>query len=215
MLQAQPGQRFHRLVIIKQDAKLYHWLCQCDCGKVKSINGYKLANGHTRSCGCMRGESITKINKTHGFTVGGQSGTYVSWCRMKTRCDNPNMRDFKYWGGKGIKYPDKWKTFDGFLEDMGPCPYGHSIERRDNNKNYSKENCLWIPKENQSKNRSTNHLITYGGLTMTIEDWSRKTGINATTIHQRLKYGWSEEHAITVNAVHKPTQPTERLPEPD
>lgn len=74
---------------------------------------------------------------------------------MKQRCNNPNCDAYKNYGGRGITYPESWEKFKGFLEDMGIRPEGMTLDRIDNEKNYSKENCRWATDEQQSQNRRT------------------------------------------------------------
>ena len=77
---------------------------------------------------------------------------------MKARCDNPNSDYYYCYGGKGIEYSPEWSTFEGFLKDMGECPEEYSIERLDINKNYCKENCIWLPLKEQARNTSKTKL---------------------------------------------------------
>jgi len=84
--------------------------------------------------------------------------TYRAWGNMKTRCNNPNFNEFHRYGGRGISYCAEWESFQGFLKDMGMCPPGRSLDRKDNNKNYYKDNCRWATKAEQSHNTSTNIL---------------------------------------------------------
>jgi hypothetical protein len=76
---------------------------------------------------------------------------------MKTRCGNPNHNDYKHWGARGITYDPRWEDFNEFFADMGPSPgKGYTLERKDNNGNYCKDNCIWILKKLQNRNmRST------------------------------------------------------------
>lgn len=97
----------------------------------------------------------------HGMTA---TPTYKSWSCMKARCLNQNNRDFKNWGGRGISFCHKWENFEGFYEDMGEKPHGMTLERKDVNGHYSKENCVWADRTEQSRNR------TYTKLDMTLAE---------------------------------------------
>jgi len=84
---------------------------------------------------------------------------YYSWYSMKTRCGNPNHNDYKNWGGRGITYDPRWETFAEFFKDMGPSPgKGYCLERKDNDGNYCKENCIWGLKIHQTRNQRNTKL---------------------------------------------------------
>ena len=78
---------------------------------------------------------------------------------MRTRCLNPNVKEFKHYGGRGIKICERWNYFENFLADMGPRPEGYSIERLNVNGNYEPDNCVWIPLADQVKNRRPRQTI--------------------------------------------------------
>lgn len=126
------------------------WLAQCDCGKQKEVLLGNLLRGKSRSCGCLRGEESAKRLTTHGRA--GSAGAYKSWSHMKGRCLNKKDAAFNDYGGRGIKICERWMQFEQFLEDMGECPLGHSIERVDVNGHYEPSNCVWLPKRLQNRN---------------------------------------------------------------
>jgi len=132
---------------------------------------------------------------THGMT---RTPEYRSWLDMKARCFNPNHKNYLDYGGRGITVCDRWKnSFQNFLADMGSRPTAkHSLDRIDNNADYSPENCKWSTKAEQVNNRRSNHLITIGCVTLTIAQWAKKMGFSARVIHDRLKSGWSEYRAV-------------------
>ena len=121
--------------------------CVCACGTEKTVKHTHLVNGKTSSCGC----SWT----THGMS---RSNEYRVWDSMIRRCHSPSHYAFKDYGARGITVCDKWKNFEGFIEDMGFQPEGLSIERINNDLGYSKENCKWATVTEQARNRRSTKL---------------------------------------------------------
>lgn len=127
-------------------------------------------------------------NKLHGLS---NTKTYYAWQSMKKRCDNPNTKHFKRYGGRGITVCQRWlNSFESFLEDMGLCPEKMLLERVDNEKGYSSENCKWATMEEQQNNRSDNILVNYKGVTLSIAQWARKTGLSKRMLYFRFSAGW-------------------------
>ncbi len=202
------GKRFGRLVVIKRIAKKREktkYLCECDCGNKHVVAGSCLTNRQSRSCGCLKRQLIIKKNTTHGMT--GTSEHYI-WKAMKDRCGNEKNKCFKDYGGRGITVCARWlSSFENFYSDMGPKPSSnYSIDRKDNDGDYSPENCRWATKKEQTRNARSNHNITFNGHTHCIAEWAEKQGMNYQTLRQRIaKYGWSIERALTepVPTYHK------------
>lgn len=121
----------------------------------------------------------------------GRTPTVVSWSGMKQRCKNPKDPSSKRYGGRGISFDPRWEVFENFLSDMGERPKGTTLDRIDNDKDYSKENCRWATSTQQMNNTSKNVFMTYGDSTMTISQWSRKVNIPTNVIQWRIKKGWS------------------------
>ena len=116
----------------------------------------------------------------------------------KQRCYNPNCRDFKFYGGRGIKICDRWlESFDNFLADMGLRPEGLTLERLDVDGDYSKENCVWATRREQVGNRRGTLKLTVGGETKTLNEWATITGINYATLKARKqRLGYSDEDCL-------------------
>lgn len=129
-----------------------YWFCKCDCGNEVLVRGSSLVSGHTKSCGCLQKEKVTK----HGGWVGSkESPEYRSWLSMKSRCLNKKSPDYLRYGERGIKICKEWKfSFKNFIQDMGKRPsLEYSLDRIDNSGNYEKSNCRWATMKQQSNNR--------------------------------------------------------------
>lgn len=173
--------------------------CACDCGNICDVDKWQLFLGKTRSCGCLRIDVIT----THG--EGASHGKpnvpeFITWIALRSRCSNKNNTHYHRYGGRGITVCDRWlNSYENFLSDMGrkPSPQ-HSIDRIDNDKGYSPDNCRWATRAEQSRNRSSNHRIEFNGRNETILDWARLLGIRHVTLYGRLnRCKWSVEKAFT------------------
>ena len=117
----------------------------------------------------------------------GMSGTptYKSWKNMIRRCTRPNHINKKDYKDRGISVCDRWRSFINFYQDMGDRPPGYSLDRIDNNGNYTPKNCRWATKRQQDNNKRTNVFISHQGETLTLSQWSRKTGIHVRTLSNR------------------------------
>lgn len=198
------GRTFHNLTILRE-AREYNcrsgvvWICKCVCGKEKHILGTHLTqnNGnHTKSCGCLRGAYTTANKQTHGMT---KFPEYRVWDAIKQRCTNPNSSFYSLYGGRDITICDRWlKSFENFYEDMGPRPKDKdTIERKDNNRGYTPDNCIWADRTTQARNKNNNHYVEYGGITKTIAGWAENIHMNPATLLYRLTSGWSIARALT------------------
>lgn len=184
------GRQFGRWTVVADGVAKDWWLCRCICGNQREVRGAELRRGNSKSCGCGR--------RRHGHRPqGSPSPTYNSWQAMLGRCLNPSNASYDSHGGRGIEVCGRWKVFENFLQDMGNRPDSREIDRIDNDGNYGPENCRWATKKEQSRNRRSNTLITFKGITLVLTEWSERTGLKSTTISERLKRGWSIERALT------------------
>lgn len=136
------------------------------------------------------------FNETHGMS---KTPEYRSWMGMKDRCYNEKNKKHHRYGGRGISVCERWRnSFEDFLNDMGPKPSKDaSIDRIDNDKGYSPENCRWATQKEQQNNRGNNALLTCHGETLTISQWAMRSEVSEDTIFARKKLGWTDEDAIS------------------
>lgn len=144
----------------------------------------------------MSDHSIPHPNTKHGMR---HDPVYAVWHSMNQRCTNSRHRQYKDYGGRGIKVCDRWRwSFADFYADMGPRPSGSSLDRIDNNGHYEPGNCRWATPRQQSANMRTNVRITHNGETLILQEWARRVGIHFDTLWRRLNvYGWSIEDTLT------------------
>ena len=165
------GNKFGRLTVIcrgKNKKKKTYWLCKCECGNVKEIQGGNLKLGDTKSCGCIENIGNTKHKLSNHFLYG-------TWKAMKTRCHSEKHVSFKDYGSKGIKVCDEWmdspESFINWAMSSG-YEYGLTLERKDNDKGYNPENCKWATRMEQARNTSRNRWINIDDKVMCAKDAS-------------------------------------------
>ncbi len=199
------GKRFGRLLVISRGESNWQgrtrWVCLCDCGKVTLVGLSQFYGNHTKSCGCLKHEKGLRIN--HGKTG---SRTYICWQAMKRRCSLETCRQWKFYGGRGIKVCERWQSFENFLADMGEKPTGLTLDRIDNNGDYEPSNCRWVSQSQNCRNRRNNRLLTLNGETLSVAGWADKLNIPQGRIMNRVRRGWPAERILAVADV-----PFERL----
>lgn len=171
--------------------KKTRWWCKCDCGNIVLVYATNLVNGHSKSCGCLHLKSL-------GLS---KSRIYSIYTGMVNRCYNPNSKEYKNYGGRGISVCEKWLGENGsYLFYLWATRHGYkenlSIDRIDNNKGYSPDNCRWATLIEQANNKRNNIKLTYNGETKTVKEWSRIVGLKYPTLMNRVKSGWCPEKAL-------------------
>ena len=210
----EEGQKFGNLTFIKdyiqinnEKRKPRQGIFKCFCGNefITRVSGVK--GGKVKSCGCTRKlKSIARF-KTHGLS---NSITYSSWECMKARCINPHNKFYPNYGGRGIKVCDRWMKFENFLEDMGERPSKkYSIDRKDVNKDYCIDNCMWSDRYTQDRNRTNTVHLEYKGETYVLKDLARMFNLHYQTLQDRIKKGMSVEEAL--NKQYKYVKKNEQL----
>jgi hypothetical protein len=185
------GQKFGRLEVIGIDDngdRKTNWICQCDCGAIKSVRSDSLQNGAVKSCGCLKKEQDRQnLTKHHSHK---QSGTrlYQIWVGLKGRCQNENNARYSNYGGRGISVCEEWnKSFQAFYDWSLENGYDETltIDRIDNDGNYAPANCRWATIEEQCNNRRTNVVIKIGNAEKTLTQWCDIFEVDYKTIYAR------------------------------
>ena len=192
------GKQFGKWTVLyeapRKSGKVY-WLCRCECGTKGHVRTSDLRSGKSRSC--------SVCGKTS--TVHGMHGTpeYIVWKRMRARCTNSATAEYGNYGGRGIRVCTRWHEFSLFFADMGPRPSPkHTIDRIDNDGDYSPDNCRWATRKEQNRNSRKNRLLTFNGETRCLAEWAELTGMKPNTLAMRLRRGWSIELTLTALVNH-------------
>ena len=139
------------------------------------------------------------------------TGLYGSWYAMKQRCDNSNNLSYKNYGGRGISYPESWKSFEGFRLDMGSSYKKRlTLDRIDNNSDYSFDNCRWATRQEQAENKRCNIVVEYAGQKRTLLEWWKylKMDISYNTLRNRFYTGMSPEAILEKTDLYRPAKLT-------
>lgn len=196
------GQKYGRLTVtgFVHKGKKWYWECTCECGNSIITQAYLVRNGHTSSCGCLQRERASEASLVHGQT---NSRLYRIYNGMKNRCYNQKQQSYENYGGRGITICEEWlESFTAFEEWSLSHGYADdlSIDRIDNNGDYSPKNCRWVTRTEQNENTRRNHLVTIGDRTQPLSAWVRERGLNYHTVSFRIhQKHMSPEQALEVN----------------
>lgn len=183
----------------KNDKGKVYAHCICKCGAERDVLLRSLLSGNTKSCGCYNKELTVARNYKHGHKTrnANTERLYNCWLDMHKRCYNVNSKSYNNYGGRGISVCDAWHDYlvfknwainNGYSDDL-------TLERINVNVGYCPDNCTWISKSEQSKNRNYCTYLTYNNKTMTLTEWARELGMSRSTLLSRYNRhpDWSTE----------------------
>jgi hypothetical protein len=138
-----------------------------------------------------------RSTRRHGHRSGKETPEYKSWRSLRDRCGNPRNKQWKDYGGRGITVCRRWSKFENFLADMGERPsMKHTIERKNNERGYSKSNCRWATMREQQRNRRSTRFISFRGERKCLKDWADAYGVPYATFKWRIAQGWVMARAL-------------------
>lgn len=198
------GKRYNRIMVIGYPDEVitksdkYKVMCQCDCGKIWAVGAAEIKRDNTKSCGCLKRENSAKRFMKHGKK---HTRLYSIWQCMKGRCNYPSHEHYQNYGGRGIKICDSWNgDFMSFYDWAMSNGYSDdlSIDRKDNDKGYSPDNCRWATSKEQTANRRKTTIgskvgiratitISYLGEEKTIPEWAEQYGLTYEILRKRLR----------------------------
>lgn len=138
---------------------------------------------------------------------GKSTSEYTAWRTMRERCSKQDHHAYKDYGGRGINVCDRWKNnFDNFIDDMGlkPTPK-HTLDRVDNNKDYSPENCRWATMKEQCNNRRSCVFVEYNGEIKTLSQWADVLGIDVHKLMVNKKKSFEEKYLHYIKGGGQPS----------
>ena len=187
-----PGMTFGYYKILEESNRKNSnrmFIVQCVCGNKRTVVLDNLIRGKAKSCGCKRAK--------HGLSF---HPLYHVWDNLRQRCINPNNEKYPLYGGRGINVCNEWLSdFNSFYQwaMLNGYQKGLSIDRENNDGDYTPNNCRFTTVKVQQNNRTTNVLLRINGEQKTIAQWSDETGIKYDTIWARVKrYGFKNEQII-------------------
>lgn len=154
------GQTFGRLSVLKKvrAVRRPRWACVCECGVHVVVAGTSLRGGQTSSCGCLQRDRTSQASITHGQS---KTPLYRVWHGMRARCLDAKHKDYRHYGGRGIKPAPEWDAFEAFRDWATKAGYaaGLTIDRIDNDGPYEPANCRWVTLKEQARNKRNNRAV--------------------------------------------------------
>ena len=203
-----------RLTVMSFAGRGHHnsflWLCICECGNKTTVAGHLLRRGQVKSCGCLKADTgratLEKFRASGGHSnlqhgdarAGAETPEWRTWHSIKRRCNKKFAKQYPDYAGRGIKMCKRWESsYEKFLADVGRRPGPeYSLDRINNDGDYKPNNVRWATRKEQARNRRNSFYITLGKSRLTLSEWSERTGLQNTTIRQRLLRGWSVKKAL-------------------
>ena len=195
------GSRFGRLTTIGPtfvDGKVRKVPCRCTCGVEKVLRVDHLKDGSTSSCGCLCAESSRARAMKHGEWT---TKLWGHWSAMRRRCNTESTGNYYLYGGRGITVCEEWKDYlafrawalaNGYADDL-------SLDRVDVNGDYCPDNCRWVDRKRQARNRRNTIFVEYEGARVPLADLSERFGIDPDLVYARVvNCGWDVHEALTV-----------------
>lgn len=202
------GEKFGRLTVVSRAenrGKETMWNCACLCGNTVRVWAGALKSGNTTSCGCVHSEQLAKRNKENAIHSGSNERLFGIWTGMKTRCYNSHICNYKDYGGRGITVCEDWRNDYAAFRDWAMANgydenalYGEcTIDRIDNDKGYSPDNCRWVSMKEQSVNKRTAVIVEIDGEIKPLKEWCSIFKISYSCVMHRIhNLNWSIEKAI-------------------
>ena len=190
------GERYGRLTVVRLSERKTNqgkplWVCRCDCGNEVEVPRKRLIEGSTKSCGCYRREFSREQHTTHGQSRDGNAHTrlFRIWTGMKDRCNNPKSKYYDKYGGRGITICREWELYSAFHRWASEHGYTDqlTIDRIDNDKGYSPDNCRWATYSEQENNRRNNVKYEVNGTVYTLAQLARKENTTRAKAHKKHK----------------------------
>lgn len=179
------GDVYARLTIISKSGSFS--FCRCSCGNECRVTTSKLGRGHTKSCGCLASERSAQRFTKHGKH---SHKVYRIWKGMISRCTLKSHPSYENYGGRGIAVCDEWRKFENFYHDMGERPGNLQLDRIDNSQGYCKDNCRWVSRKENCRNKTYNRSIEYQGTVTTLAELAETLGVSYAALATRIRLNW-------------------------
>ena len=188
--------RFGKLRVISRTDNDKHgnamWRCLCECGNEAVVRGANLNSGQVQSCGCFMGKHVSHCDST--------TRLYKIWYGIIRRTEDSKRKEYKDYGGRGIKMCAEWReSYEVFRDWAQQNGYEDnlSIDRIDNDGGYSPLNCRWTDKYKQANNRANSCVLSFDGVSKTTSEWSHELGVPYSRLKKRVRLGWSAERVLS------------------